>query len=114
MADPPHLRGRVARTKRQAFCYLLLPTDRELVPQAKKRLKAIEEFSELGAVSEIARPAREIRGGGNLRGREQRGHIAAIGYDLYCRLLEKAVKKTKKQIVIDPRETHGDAALETW
>jgi transcription-repair coupling factor (superfamily II helicase) len=114
LADLHQLRGRVGRTKRQAFCYLLLPTDRELVPQAKKRLKAIEEFSELGAGFKIAMRDLEIRGVGNLLGREQHGHIAAIGYDLYCRLLEKAVKKTKKQVVIDPLETHADLGLETW
>jgi len=114
LADLHQLRGRVGRTKRQAFCYILLPPDRELVPQAKKRLKAIEEFSELGAGFKIAMRDLEIRGVGNLLGREQHGHIAAIGYDLYCRLLEKAVKKTKKQVVVDPLETHVDLGLETW
>jgi len=114
LADLHQLRGRVGRYKRQAFCYLLLPRDRELVPQAKKRLKAIEEFSELGAGFKIAMRDLEIRGVGNLLGREQHGHIAAIGYDLYCRLLEKAVKKTKKQPVVEPLETHVDLGLETW
>jgi transcription-repair coupling factor (superfamily II helicase) len=114
LADLHQLRGRVGRYKRQAFCYLLLPPDRELVPQAKKRLKAIEEFSELGAGFKIAMRDLEIRGVGNLLGREQHGHIAAIGYDLYCRLLEKAVKKTKKQPVVEPLETHVDLGLETW
>jgi len=114
LADLHQLRGRVGRYKRQAFCYLLLPPDRELVPQAKKRLKAIEEFSELGSGFKIAMRDLEIRGVGNLLGREQHGHIAAIGYDLYCRLLEKAVKKTKKQVVIDPLETHVDLGLDTW
>jgi transcription-repair coupling factor (superfamily II helicase) len=114
LADLHQLRGRVGRYKRQAFCYLLLPPDRELVPQAKKRLKAIEEFSELGAGFKIAMRDLEIRGVGNLLGREQHGHIAAIGYDLYCRLLEKAVKKTKKQVVVEPLETHVDLGLDTW
>jgi transcription-repair coupling factor (superfamily II helicase) len=114
LADLHQLRGRVGRYKRQAFCYLLLPRERELVPQAKKRLKAIEEFSELGAGFKIAMRDLEIRGVGNLLGREQHGHIAAIGYDLYCRLLEKAVKKTKKQPVVEPLETHVDLGLETW
>ncbi|MBV8881268.1 MAG: transcription-repair coupling factor, partial [Planctomycetaceae bacterium] len=114
LADLHQLRGRVGRYKRQAFCYLLLPPDRELVPQAKKRLKAIEEFSELGAGFKIAMRDLEIRGVGNLLGREQHGHIAAIGYDLYCRLLEKAVKKTKKQPIVEPLETHVDLGLDTW
>jgi transcription-repair coupling factor (superfamily II helicase) len=114
LADLHQLRGRVGRYKRQAFCYLLLPPERDIVPQAKKRLKAIEEFSELGAGFKIAMRDLEIRGVGNLLGREQHGHIAAIGYDLYCRLLEKAVRKQKKQVVVEPLETHVDLGLETW
>src|SRR6185369_12062607 len=114
LADLHQLRGRVGRYKRQAFCYLLLPPERDIVPQAKKRLKAIEEFSELGAGFKIAMRDLEIRGVGNLLGREQHGHIAAIGYDLYCRLLEKAVRKQKKQVVAEPLETHVDLGLETW
>jgi transcription-repair coupling factor (superfamily II helicase) len=114
LADLHQLRGRVGRYKRQAYCYLLLPPERDIVPQAKKRLKAIEEFSELGAGFKIAMRDLEIRGVGNLLGREQHGHIAAIGYDLYCRLLEKAVKKQKKQTVVEPLETHVDLGLETW
>jgi transcription-repair coupling factor (superfamily II helicase) len=114
LADLHQLRGRVGRYKRQAFCYLLLPQNREIIPQAKKRLKAIEEFSELGAGFKIAMRDLEIRGVGNLLGREQHGHIAAIGYDLYCRLLEKAVRKTRKQPVVEPLETHVDLGLDTW
>ena len=114
LADLHQLRGRVGRYKRQAFCYLLLPPDRPLVPQAQKRLKAIEEFSELGAGFKIAMRDLEIRGVGNLLGREQHGHIAAIGYDLYCRLLEKAVKRSKQQPVSEPLETHVDLGLDTW
>ncbi|HVR86475.1 MAG TPA: transcription-repair coupling factor [Planctomycetota bacterium] len=114
LADLHQLRGRVGRYKRQAYCYLLLPPDRPLIPQAQKRLKAIEEFSELGAGFKIAMRDLEIRGVGNLLGREQHGHIAAIGYDLYCRLLEKAVKKTRRQPVAEPLETHVDLGLDTW
>ncbi|HYE99079.1 MAG TPA: helicase-related protein, partial [Planctomycetota bacterium] len=105
LADLHQLRGRVGRYKVQAFCYLLLPTDRPIVPQAKKRLKAIEEFSELGAGFKIAMRDLEIRGVGNLLGAEQHGHIVAVGYDLYCRLLEKAVKKAKQQPSAEPLET---------
>jgi transcription-repair coupling factor (superfamily II helicase) len=114
LADLHQLRGRVGRYRVQAFCTLLLPTDREIVPQAKKRLKAIEEFSELGAGFKIAMRDLEIRGVGNLLGREQHGHIAAIGYDLYCRLLERAVKKSKKQPVPEPLECSVDLELESY
>jgi len=113
LADLHQLRGRVGRYKVQAFCYLLLPTDRDLVPQAKKRLKAIEEFSELGAGFKIAMRDLEIRGVGNLLGREQHGHIAAIGYDLYCRMLEKAVKKSRKQPAPESLDCTVDLGLET-
>jgi transcription-repair coupling factor (superfamily II helicase) len=114
LADLHQLRGRVGRYRVQAFCHLLLPVDRDIVPQAKKRLKAIEEFSELGAGFKIAMRDLEIRGVGNLLGREQHGHIAAIGYDLYCRLLEKAVKKSKKQAVSEPLECTVDLGLEAF
>jgi transcription-repair coupling factor (superfamily II helicase) len=114
LADLHQLRGRVGRYKVQARCFLLLPDDRPIVPQAKKRLKAIEEFSELGAGFKIALRDLEIRGVGNLLGREQHGHIAAVGYDLYCRLLERAVKRARKEPVDEPLETHVDLGLETW
>ncbi len=114
LADLHQLRGRVGRYKVQAHCLLLLPEGRPIVPQAKKRLKAIEEFSELGAGFKIAMRDLEIRGVGNLLGREQHGHISAVGYDLYCRLLEKAVKTAKKQPVSEPLETSVDLGLETY
>ncbi len=108
LADLHQLRGRVGRYKVQAYCYLLLPRDRPIVPQARKRLKAIEEFQELGAGFKIALRDLEIRGVGNLLGREQHGHIAAVGYDLYCRLLRKAVQRARKEPVAEPPETHVD------
>ena len=114
LADLHQLRGRVGRYKVQAFCYLLLPTDRPILPQAKKRLKAIEEFSELGAGFKIATRDLEIRGVGNLLGREQHGHIAAIGYDLYRQLLEKSVKKARKEAVPEPLETTVDLGGEIF
>jgi transcription-repair coupling factor (superfamily II helicase) len=112
LADLHQLRGRVGRYKVQARCLLLLPTDRAIVPQAKKRLKAIEEFSELGAGFKIAMRDLEIRGVGNLLGREQHGHIVAVGYDLYCRLLERAVRKARKQPAPEPIETSVDLGVE--
>jgi transcription-repair coupling factor (superfamily II helicase) len=70
---------------------LLLPEDRPLKPEARHRLQAIEEFTELGSGFQIAMRDLEIRGAGNILGKEQSGHIASVGYDLYCRLLERAV-----------------------
>jgi len=85
------LRGRVGRYKHRAYCYMLLGENRTISPIAAKRLKAIEEFSDLGAGFQIAMRDLEIRGAGNILGQEQSGHIAAVGYELYCQLLEGAV-----------------------
>ncbi|TVS07950.1 MAG: transcription-repair coupling factor, partial [Phycisphaerales bacterium] len=91
------LRGRVGRYKHRAYCYLLLPAHTGLSDVAKRRLKAIEEFSMLGAGFKIAMRDLEIRGAGNLLGPEQSGHIAAVGYDMYCRLLEQSVRELKAE-----------------
>jgi transcription-repair coupling factor (superfamily II helicase) len=85
------LRGRVGRSNRRAFAYLLVPEDSHLTPIARRRLAAIREFSELGAGFRIAALDLELRGAGNLLGGEQHGHIEAVGFDLYCRLLEQTV-----------------------
>jgi len=95
LADLHQLRGRVGRYKHRAYCYLLLPAERPLTDIAKKRLHAIEEFSMLGSGFKIAMRDLEIRGAGNLLGAEQSGHIASVGYDMYCRLLEGAAKELK-------------------
>jgi transcription-repair coupling factor (superfamily II helicase) len=95
LADLHQLRGRVGRYKHRAYCYLLLDPNRSLTPTASKRLKAIEEFTELGAGFKIAMRDLEIRGAGNILGTQQSGHIAAIGYELYCQLLENAVRRLK-------------------
>jgi transcription-repair coupling factor (superfamily II helicase) len=97
LADLHQLRGRVGRYRHQAYAYFLLPSGRPVTPEARQRLKAIEEFSELGAGFKIALRDLEIRGVGNLLGREQHGHIAAIGYDLYCRMLERTVRRIRKE-----------------
>lgn len=97
LADLHQLRGRVGRYKHRAYCYLLLDDGKTLTPQASRRLKAIEEFSELGAGFKIAMRDLEIRGAGNILGTEQSGHIAAVGYELYCQLLENAVRASKRQ-----------------
>jgi transcription-repair coupling factor (superfamily II helicase) len=91
LSELHQLRGRVGRWKHRAYCYLLLPPDRPVTPVAAKRLKAIEEYSHLGAGFKIAMRDLEIRGAGNILGPEQSGHIAAVGYEMYCQLLEEAV-----------------------
>jgi transcription-repair coupling factor (superfamily II helicase) len=95
LADLHQLRGRVGRYKHRAYCYLLIDTNKHLSPSAVKRLRAIEEFSNMGAGFAIAMRDLEIRGAGNILGTEQSGHIAMVGYELYCSLLEEAVGKLK-------------------
>jgi len=97
LADLHQLRGRVGRYKHRAYCYLLLEEGKVVTPSAAKRLKAIEEFSELGAGFKIAMRDLEIRGAGNILGTEQSGHIATVGYELYCQLLENAVRSLKNE-----------------
>ena len=97
LADLHQLRGRVGRYKHRAYAYLLLESDRPVTPNAVKRLKAIEEFTELGAGFKIALRDLEIRGAGNILGAEQSGHIESVGYELYCSLLESAVRSLTKK-----------------
>jgi transcription-repair coupling factor (superfamily II helicase) len=104
LAELHQLRGRVGRYLHQAYAYLLVPPGQPLTPEASRRLKAIEEFSELGAGFSIAMRDLEIRGAGNILGAEQHGHIAAVGYDLYCRLLRRAVAKLKQEKTREPRD----------
>lgn len=96
LSDLHQLRGRVGRYKHQAYCYLLVSPTKRLTPEASKRLRAIEEYSQMGAGFAISMRDLEIRGAGNLLGSQQSGHIAAVGYELYCQLLEDAVRQAKK------------------
>ena len=105
LADLHQLRGRVGRHKHRAYCSLLLPEDRVVTEKAKKRLRAIEQFNMLGAGFRIAMRDLEIRGAGNLLGAEQSGHIAAVGYDMYCRLLESCVRELTHDDTPHPIET---------
>lgn len=89
------LRGRVGRSNQRAYAYLLVPPEASLTPIARRRLAALREFSELGAGFRIAALDLELRGAGNLLGREQHGHIAAVGFDLYTQMLERAVAAKK-------------------
>jgi transcription-repair coupling factor (superfamily II helicase) len=95
------LRGRVGRSDRRAYAYLLIPPEDSLSPVAKKRLAAIREFSELGSGFRVAALDLEIRGAGNLLGGEQSGHIEAVGFDMYMKLLEQTIKELKGEEVED-------------
>jgi len=97
LAELHQLRGRVGRYKHRAYAYLLIEPHKHLSPVAAKRLLAIEEFSEMGAGFAISMRDLEIRGAGNLLGVQQSGHIASVGYEYYCQLLENAVRRIKKQ-----------------
>ncbi|MGO9920349.1 MAG: transcription-repair coupling factor [Isosphaeraceae bacterium] len=97
LADLHQLRGRVGRYKHRAYAYLLLESDKAVTPNAVKRLKAIEEFTQLGAGFKIALRDLEIRGAGNILGPEQSGHIESVGYELYCSLLESAARALTNQ-----------------
>jgi transcription-repair coupling factor (superfamily II helicase) len=104
LADLHQLRGRVGRQRTKARALLLLRPDVILGGDSEKRLRAIEEFDDLGAGFRIAMRDLEIRGAGNILGSEQHGHISAVGYDMYCRLLEQAVRKLKQEKVVLPDE----------
>ena len=106
LSELHQLRGRVGRYKHRAYCYLLLHPDRPPSPAAARRLKAIEEYSDLGAGFRIAMRDLEIRGAGNILGPEQSGHIAAVGYELYCELLERAVRRLRQEPEPDLRPVH--------
>ncbi len=96
MSDLHQLRGRVGRSNKRAFCYLFAPPLSVLTPEAKKRIKTLEEFSDLGSGFQIAMKDMDIRGAGNLLGAEQSGFIADIGYETYQKILEEAVIELKE------------------
>jgi len=99
LAELYQLRGRVGRSSQRAYAYLLVPPETTLSDVARKRLAAMKEFSELGAGFRIAALDLELRGAGNMLGRQQHGHIEAIGFDMYCQMLERAVSKLKGEEV---------------
>ncbi|MGD1043469.1 MAG: transcription-repair coupling factor, partial [Sedimentisphaerales bacterium] len=108
LAELHQLRGRVGRYKHRAYAYMLLPASRPITPIASKRLKAIEEYSHLGAGFRIALRDLEIRGAGNILGAEQSGHIQMVGYQMYCELLANAVRQMKGE----PTETTPTANVD--
>ncbi len=103
------LRGRVGRSNRRAYAYLLVPEDAELSEVARKRLAALREFSDLGAGFKIAALDLEIRGAGNLLGGQQHGHIHVVGFDMYLRLLEQTVQEIRGEAV--PLEVRSTISL---
>lgn len=114
LAEMHQLRGRVGRYKHRAYCYLMVEEGKILSPQATKRLKAIEEFSELGAGFKISMRDLEIRGAGNILGTEQSGHIAIVGYELYCQLLENAVRALKREPLKEHRHVDIDLPISAF
>ncbi len=111
LAELHQLRGRVGRYKHRAYCYLLLPPDRPINEVATRRLRALEQYAMLGAGFKIAMRDLEIRGAGNLLGSEQSGHIAAVGYEMYCLLLEQQTRKLKNEAILEPCRTHLELPL---
>ncbi|MBU0709866.1 MAG: transcription-repair coupling factor [Candidatus Omnitrophica bacterium] len=103
LANLHQLRGRVGRFNRPAYAYLMVPKNQTLNKDARKRMAAIQEYSHLGAGFKIAMEDLEIRGAGNLLGMQQHGFIAAVGFDLYCRLLKETVGSLKKVLNNEPR-----------
>jgi transcription-repair coupling factor (superfamily II helicase) len=108
------LRGRVGRAGRRAYAYLLFPPDHVLSEQAYERLRTIGEHTELGSGFKIAMRDLEIRGAGNLLGRDQSGHIAAVGYDLYVRLVAEAVSELKGEPVRVPVDITVDLPVDAF
>jgi transcription-repair coupling factor (superfamily II helicase) len=108
------LRGRVGRSDRLAFCYLLVPSDKVLTSDARKRLAAIQEFADLGAGFRIAARDLEIRGAGNILGGEQSGQIAAVGLEMYTKLLEEAVRELKGEAVEEQVETSMNLGVDIY
>lgn len=108
------LRGRVGRSNRIAYAYFMYTKDKVLTEVAEKRLKALRDFTELGSGFKIAMRDLEIRGAGNMMGSAQHGHMAAIGYDLYCRMLEDTIKLIKGEIEEEPIETSVELKVSAY
>jgi len=112
LAQMYQLRGRVGRRGQRAYAYLLHPPDRVLSEEAYERLKTIGEFTDLGSGFKIAMRDLEIRGAGNLLGESQSGHIAAVGFDLYCQMVVEAVGELKGDPVPQPTELTIDVPVD--
>jgi transcription-repair coupling factor (superfamily II helicase) len=112
LAQLYQLRGRVGRRGQRAYAYLFHPADRVLTEEAYERLKTIGEFTDLGSGFKIAMRDLEIRGAGNLLGQAQSGHIAAVGFDLYCQMVTEAVGELKGEPVPEPVEITIDVPVD--
>ena len=108
------LRGRVGRSNRSAYAFLMYKRDKMLKEVAEKRLAAIKEFTDLGSGFKIAMRDLEIRGAGNMLGQEQHGHMAAVGYDLYCKMLNEAVKREKGEVLEEHFDTTVDLEMDAY
>src|SRR5205085_9278080 len=106
------LRGRVGRSNRRAYAYLLIPNERELTPIARRRLAALKEFSDLGAGFKIAALDLELRGAGNLLGGEQSGHIDAVGFEMYTGMLERTIRELKGEDVVEKPSTQMNMGID--
>ena len=117
LSDLHQLRGRVGRSNRRAFCYLIVPPLITITEEARRRLKAIEEFSDLGSGFNIAMQDLDIRGAGNLLGAEQSGYISEMGYETYQKILAEAMEELGVETGIDTRKSRdkyvGECAIET-
>lgn len=114
LSDLHQMRGRVGRSNRKAFCYLLAPPLENLTPEARRRLKAIEEFSELGSGFSIAMQDLDIRGAGNLLGGEQSGFISDIGFEAYHRILDEAIQELKEEEFQHVFSSHEPHKINEW
>lgn len=114
LSDLHQLRGRVGRSNKKAFCYLITPPLETLTNEARRRLKAIEEFSDLGSGFSIAMQDLDIRGAGNLLGGEQSGFIADIGFETYHRILDEAIQELKESDFKTLFETENEEKKKSW
>lgn len=108
------LRGRVGRSNRTSYAYFMYRKDKVLQETAEKRLQTIREFTEFGSGFKIAMRDLEIRGAGSLLGAEQHGHMETVGYDLYCKLLDEAVRKLKGEVKSDSFDTSMDISVNAY
>jgi transcription-repair coupling factor (superfamily II helicase) len=106
------LRGRVGRSNRRAYAYLLVPAEQELTPIARRRLAALKEFSDLGAGFKIAALDLELRGAGNLLGGEQSGHVDAVGFEMYTSMLERTIRELKGEELTDRVSTQLNLGID--
>ena len=114
LAQLYQLRGRVGRSSRQGYAYLMYEKDKVLSEIAEKRLKAIREFTEFGSGFKIAMRDLEIRGAGNILGSQQHGHMAVIGYELYVKMLNDAIKKVKGEPIVEELDVEIDLSVNAY